>query len=232
MIDYVLPRYQVRRDAEACVGCDICVRECANGVHIARTKGEVPKADHVKCVNCLRCVLTCPTRAPVDRAVAAGGRRLGGGRSSTCRTSPSRRLQAACCSRPWETPNRIRLYWDHLLLNASQVTNPSIYPARAADGDARVSGRPSRCARDRRAPSRAAIALAASGEARRADHVLGHELRVGFAEHPTCAGHGGLRARHAVQRGRRRASSRLGTLRRSCGGAGGLGPFSGWTPVT
>ncbi len=130
MIDYVLPRYQVRRDAEACVGCDICVRECANGVHIARTKGEVPKADHVKCVNCLRCVLTCPARA---LSIARWPQVDGGSAVWTLEYMQDIAKQASSGGvllSSMGNPEPYPVYWDHLLLNASQVTNPSIDPLR------------------------------------------------------------------------------------------------------
>lgn len=33
MLDYVLPRYKVLRDACSCVRCGACERSCSNGVH-------------------------------------------------------------------------------------------------------------------------------------------------------------------------------------------------------
>ncbi len=130
MIDCILPRYQVRRDAEACVGCGICVRECANGVHGARSVGAVPKADHQKCVNCLRCVLTCPTRA---LAITRWPQVDGGSAVWTLEYMQDIATQAASGGvllSSMGNPLPYPVYWDHLLLNASQVTNPSIDPLR------------------------------------------------------------------------------------------------------
>ena len=130
MIDYALPRYQVRRDAEACVGCDICVRECANGVHSARSGRTAPKADHQKCVNCLRCVLTCPTRA---LAITRWPQVDSGSAVWTLEYMQDIATQAASGGvllSSMGNPLPYPVYWDHLLLNASQVTNPSIDPLR------------------------------------------------------------------------------------------------------
>ena len=130
MIDCTLPRYQVHRDAEECVGCDICVRECANGVHIARAGRTAPKADHQKCVNCLRCVLTCPTRAltitrwpQVDSGSAVWTLEY---LQDIATQAASGGVLLSSMGNPLPYP----VYWDHLLLNASQVTNPSIDPLR------------------------------------------------------------------------------------------------------
>ena len=130
MIDFALPRYQVRRDAEECVGCGICVRECANGVHVARSGGAAPKADHRKCVNCLRCVLTCPTRA---LTITRWPQVDGGSAVWTLEYMQDIATQAASGGvllSSMGNPLPYPVYWDHLLLNASQVTNPSIDPLR------------------------------------------------------------------------------------------------------
>ncbi len=37
---------------------------------------------------------------------------------------------AACCCLPWATRSSLPVYWDKILINASQVTNPSIDPLR------------------------------------------------------------------------------------------------------
>ena len=118
MIDFALPRYQVRRDAEECVGCGICVRECANGVHVARSGGAAPKADHRKCVNCLRCVLTCPTRA---LTITRWPQVDGGSAVWTLEYMQDIATQAASGGvllSSMGNPLPYPVYWDHLLLNA------------------------------------------------------------------------------------------------------------------
>ena len=49
MLDYLLPRYKVLRDAELCVQCGACERSCANEVHkVDEELGRVT-ADHRAC---------------------------------------------------------------------------------------------------------------------------------------------------------------------------------------
>ena len=52
------------------------------------------------------------------------------GPAAPSRRSTARRSPAGCCSPPWATPRDYPVYWDRLLLNASQVTNPPIDPLR------------------------------------------------------------------------------------------------------
>ena len=63
MRDFRNPRYKVLRDREECIDCDLCVRQCANEVHYRDEKTGALRADSMKCVNCQRCTLLCPTRA-------------------------------------------------------------------------------------------------------------------------------------------------------------------------
>ena len=63
MRDFRNPRYKVLRDREECIECDLCVRQCANEVHHRDKKTGALRADSMKCVNCQRCTLLCPTRA-------------------------------------------------------------------------------------------------------------------------------------------------------------------------
>ena len=63
MRDFRNPRYKVLRNREECIKCDLCVRQCANEVHYRDKKTGALRADSMKCVNCQRCTLLCPTRA-------------------------------------------------------------------------------------------------------------------------------------------------------------------------
>ena len=59
---YIMPDYEIVRNAERCVRCMACVRLCANGAHIFDEKRGVLTADDSKCVNCHYCVANCPTK--------------------------------------------------------------------------------------------------------------------------------------------------------------------------
>ncbi|MFA5659079.1 MAG: 4Fe-4S binding protein, partial [Oscillospiraceae bacterium] len=62
-INYVYPEYEVIRNADRCIGCRVCERQCANEVHHYDAELGKMVADESKCVNCHRCVSLCPTRA-------------------------------------------------------------------------------------------------------------------------------------------------------------------------
>ena len=130
MLDYVLPRYKVLRDACSCVRCGVCERSCSNGVHAVDEELDRVRADNRACVNCQRCVVMCPTGAlAIERWPQVGN----GSNNWTLGAMQDVAKQAqtgAVLLSSMGNPQQYPLYWDHLLLNASQVTNPSIDPLR------------------------------------------------------------------------------------------------------
>ena len=77
MIDYIQPDYEVVRNKELCIKCKVCVRQCANKVHMYDEKRDVLYVDNSKCVNCHRCVTLCPAKAlkivKTDHCFPSGG---------------------------------------------------------------------------------------------------------------------------------------------------------------
>lgn len=130
MLDYVYPRYKVLRDREECVECGVCERSCANGVHAVNGESGRLVADHSKCVNCQRCVVMCPTHA---LAITKWPQVDSGSHNWTLGYMQDIAKQAqtgGVLLSSMGNPEPYPIYWDHLLLNASQVTNPSIDPLR------------------------------------------------------------------------------------------------------
>ncbi len=125
-----LPEFKIIRDQSRCIQCEVCVRQCAFEAHLYDTDERVVESDDSRCVGCQRCVTLCPTKAltvtrfPIDirpesywtknslleiyKQAETGGVLLSGMGTDKPYTS----------------------YWDRLLLDASQVTNPSIDPLR------------------------------------------------------------------------------------------------------
>ena len=62
-IQFLYPQYEVVRNADRCIACRVCERQCANEVHRYDPDRKRMVADESKCVNCHRCVTLCPTRA-------------------------------------------------------------------------------------------------------------------------------------------------------------------------
>ena len=89
------------------------------------------RATRAKCVNCHRCVALCPTRALENRQDGPhlpGERQLvrPGAIEEVYRQAESGGVLLSSMGNPKSYP----VYWEQLLLNASQVTNPSIDPLR------------------------------------------------------------------------------------------------------
>ncbi|MCH5187282.1 MAG: 4Fe-4S binding protein, partial [Oscillospiraceae bacterium] len=62
-INYFYPEYEVVRDTNKCIKCQVCARQCANEVHALSEEAGLMLADSSRCVNCHRCVSLCPTKA-------------------------------------------------------------------------------------------------------------------------------------------------------------------------
>ena len=60
---YLTSDFEVVRNPSRCTNCRICEKQCANGVHSYDSSAKVMISDETKCVDCLRCVTYCPTKA-------------------------------------------------------------------------------------------------------------------------------------------------------------------------
>lgn len=126
--NYFYPEYEIVRNPVRCTNCGICAAECSNGVH--QKKNGVMIADDSKCVNCHRCVAFCPTRAL--KIVKSGNTlRENAAWPTSCITEIFRQAETGgVLLSSMGNPRPQPLYWDRILINASQVTNPSIDPLR------------------------------------------------------------------------------------------------------
>ena len=123
------PRFAVLRSA-ACVQCGVCAEQCAHGVHQTNPKTGALTADAARCVNCQRCVACCPVGA---LQIAPAANRFGSGPvwGQSALEEVYRQAQTGgVLLSAMGSPRALPVYWDSLVLNASQVTNPSIDPLR------------------------------------------------------------------------------------------------------
>lgn len=129
-IDFLYPDYEVSRSNERCITCRVCERQCANKAHDFIEKHNKMYADDAKCVNCHRCVSLCPTRAlkivKSDHTFKANANWEGKRIQEVYRQSSTGGVLLSSMGNPENYP----VYFDKILLNASQVTNPSIDPLR------------------------------------------------------------------------------------------------------
>lgn len=129
-VNYFYPDYEVVRDSSRCIGCRVCERQCANEVHAFDADSGLMTADSAKCVNCHRCVSLCPTRAlkivKTDNTFRENANWTGTAITEIYRQAESGGVLLSSMGNPEPYP----IYWDKILINASQVTNPSIDPLR------------------------------------------------------------------------------------------------------
>lgn len=130
MLDFTYPRYKVERDSNQCIQCGVCARQCANEVHMVDTDLGRVVADHKKCVNCQRCVVMCPTNALAITNWPQVGNGSNNWNLAAMQDIAKQAQTGAVLLSSMGNPQHYPIYWDHLLLNASQVTNPSIDPLR------------------------------------------------------------------------------------------------------
>ncbi|MDR3288827.1 MAG: alpha-hydroxy-acid oxidizing protein [Peptococcaceae bacterium] len=129
-IRYIYSEYEVSRNTDRCIVCRVCERQCANEVHTYLPEQNKMTADESKCVNCHRCVSLCPTRA---LKIIKGNNTYKENANWSNKTMNELYRQAdsggVLLSSMGNSEN-YPIYFDRILLNASQVTNPSIDPLR------------------------------------------------------------------------------------------------------
>lgn len=129
-LNYFQPLFDVIRDKDRCIKCQACARQCSNEVHIYDADLDMMISDSQQCVDCQRCVCICPTGALkiVDNPNKF---RNNSNWSQQIMTEVYKQAETggvllSAMGNPKEYP----VYWDKILLNASQVTNPPIDPLR------------------------------------------------------------------------------------------------------
>lgn len=130
MKSYVTSRFVVSRDQERCIQCRVCVRQCGYDVHAFDPEaGDVFSRDE-RCVGCHRCVVFCPTQALSVCENPLSYRANANWRPEVIEDVLRQAETGGVLLTGMGNDKPYRIYWDHLVLNASQVTNPSIDPLR------------------------------------------------------------------------------------------------------
>ena len=129
-VNYNNPLFEVLRDPDRCIKCRVCERQCAN--EVLKYDPELDKmiSDERSCVDCQRCVCLCPTNAlkirPNENMFRPNANWSMQLMDEVYKQAGSGGVLLSAMGNPQDYP----VYWDKILLNASQVTNPPIDPLR------------------------------------------------------------------------------------------------------
>lgn len=130
MKTYLPPKFIVERDAERCIQCQVCVNQCSFDTHYYDAEEDAVRSHEGRCVGCHRCVVFCPTNALTVRANPLDYRENYNWRPEVIEDIIKQAETGGVLLTGMGNDKGYRVYWDHLVLNASQVTNPSIDPLR------------------------------------------------------------------------------------------------------
>jgi len=130
MKTYLLPKFIVERDDSRCIRCEVCVNQCTFDVHSYDIEDDEIRSREENCVGCHRCVVFCPTDALTIRRNPLDYRENYNWRPEVIEDIIKQSETGGVLLTGMGNDKSYRIYWDHLVLNASQVTNPSIDPLR------------------------------------------------------------------------------------------------------
>lgn len=130
MKTHLVPKFLVKRDLDRCIQCQVCVTQCSfDAQYYDAEEGEVRSRDE-NCVGCHRCVVYCPTQALTIIQNPLEYRDNYNWRPEVIEDINKQAETGGVLLTGMGDDKEQRIYWDHLVLNASQVTNPSIDPLR------------------------------------------------------------------------------------------------------
>jgi len=129
-LNFLYPEYEVTRNHDRCITCRACERQCANEAHEYIAEADKMVTNDAKCVNCQRCVTLCPTRAL--KVVKSGNtyKQNSNWNGKTIDEIYKQADSGAVLLSSMGNPENYPVYFDKIIINASQVTNPSIDPLR------------------------------------------------------------------------------------------------------
>ncbi len=129
-VSFFSPEFEVVRSDARCIRCRVCERQCANHVHRYDEQADVMLSDESQCVDCQRCVCLCPTHALKIVKNDCRLRENANWQEDTIKEVYKQAASGAVLLSSMGNPKPLPVYWDKILINASQVTNPSIDPLR------------------------------------------------------------------------------------------------------
>ncbi len=130
MKSYNLPEFLIERDDSRCIRCRVCERQCGWNVHSYDSEDDRMVHREEDCAGCQRCAVFCPTKALIVRPHPYSYRPNANWTKEYLSDLKKQAETGSILLTGMGNDKSFPIYWDHLVLNASQVTNPSIDPLR------------------------------------------------------------------------------------------------------
>lgn len=127
MNDYIQPEFHVEIDYDKCHKCGRCVGQCGFGVY---KFNERPLPDDSKCRACHRCVTFCPAHCITIKKNDLAYRENANWEPDARKKIWKQAATGGVVLSSMGAPRPMESIFDHLVLDACQVTNPSIDPLR------------------------------------------------------------------------------------------------------
>ncbi|MEW6674454.1 MAG: glutamate synthase-related protein, partial [Nitrospirota bacterium] len=127
MKTFIPPDFRVHIDHERCRRCKRCLMNCSFDVYTFQDR-TVP--DDSKCVGCNRCAVFCPEHAITISNTPIGYREHPLWTMKARKDIWKQAETGGVLLTGMGNDQPFRIYWDHIVIDACQVTNPSIDPLR------------------------------------------------------------------------------------------------------
>lgn len=127
---YLPPEFSVEIDDERCIRCEVCVDQCPFDVLEYDPEEDKIKADDSKCVGCHRCATLCPTDALTIKKNELSFRENAHWTPRHIKDIYKQAESGGALLTGMGSDKPYKDYFGNIVLNASQVTNPSIDPLR------------------------------------------------------------------------------------------------------
>jgi len=125
-----LQEFLIVRDEGKCIKCQVCCRMCSNDVHIYDTETDTVFSDSSRCVGCHFCEDMCPTGAITIKKNESETKENANWQKDVIYSIIKQAETGGVILTGMGNDKPIKSYFDQIVLNASQVTNPSIDPLR------------------------------------------------------------------------------------------------------
>ncbi|WP_029687808.1 glutamate synthase-related protein [Thermoanaerobacter sp. A7A] len=129
-LSYLTPEFKVLRDYDKCINCKVCMRQCSFEVHSYDEHLDKMISNDMNCVNCQRCVVLCPTQALTIIKHPQTFKEHANWTYDAIRDIYRQAETGGVLLSSMGNDRPYPVYWDKIVINASQVTNPSIDPLR------------------------------------------------------------------------------------------------------